>query len=245
MFAGSGAGDRDRRQHRAIRQLDLLGAGPAGLLKVADEHHFLVLERRCAQDALRQLECRTVARRAGRRPSRRRSPGRAATRSLVARTFSSAFLENSTSVARSSPPRPSIGLPGCLSCLLPAIAVAHAGRLVEQHDDLARADRRRDRQRALRKERPRERRDQSAGSPRPAGPAGTSDECCGAAPTDRGCAAGTSARGIRRRACARAGSGGSAPGSRAPTGRAGTGVSGRALRRVTAPSSSSRASTST
>ena len=46
-------------------KLHVLGAAPAGLLEVADEHRFPALERRRAQDAFGQLQRRTVARRAG------------------------------------------------------------------------------------------------------------------------------------------------------------------------------------
>ena len=163
-------------------------------------------------------------------PSRRRS--------LVARTFSSAFLANSTSVALSSPPSPSIGLAGRLACALPVIAVAHAGRLIEQHDDLARAARRGHRQRALRDERPRERGDDQQDAPPPAAAAGASGGCCGAAPTDTGSAGGTSATETRRPACARAGSGGSGSESPARRGRRET----RGSRKLTAPSSVARGS---
>ena len=88
-------------------------------------------------------------------------------------------------------------LPRGLARLSPVIAVAHARRLIEQDDHLARAARRGGGHRALLEERPRERQRRSARSPPRAAAAAPSGGSAGGGPTDTECAARTSATGTR------------------------------------------------
>ena len=180
-------GDRHRREHRALREMDFFGAGPAGLLEVADQHRFLPLQRRRGSGCFRRA---SAPDRSGSRPTSTFAAsiaGSSRGRSVVARMFSSAFLANSTSVARSSPPSRVDRLARRVARALPVVAVAHARRLIEQHDDLARAaaDARRasapcgmnGRANAATISSDRRRR---------AAAAGTSGGCAAAAPTDTG-----------------------------------------------------------
>ena len=135
--------DRHRRERHALGEVDLLLPLPAGLLEVADEDRFLARQRRAARG------CSPRASAPGRSACasdddlrRRRSRPRAAPRSDVARTV---LLGVSCRTARASRGRrrraPATTLRARLARALPVVAVAHAGRLIEQDDDLARAGR--------------------------------------------------------------------------------------------------------
>jgi len=150
--------DGNGRQRDGLAEMHVLGAGPSGLLKIGDQDRLAPLERRARQDALGQLQCGPVPSGAGRHL--RRAEGRLEA-SPIARGAHVLFgiaaeqHERGPVVGANRVDSRTRGVGGAL----PAVAVAHARRLVEQDDDLAAAAGGGDRgRRALGEEGPRERR---------------------------------------------------------------------------------------
>ncbi len=146
-------------------------------------------------------------------------------RSDVERSATSAFDAKNTTEPRSDGFRPLIVLLRRRERVLPAIAVAHAVRAIEEHDDFARAAAARGRRRPCAGRTDARTPARSAPAPPAAARAAASAGSAGAAPTDTESAAGTSATGTARRSGAPAESDAAPPASRGPRGRRGRAAS--------------------
>ena len=130
--------DRHGADRHAVGEAHFFRSAPAGVLEIADQHRLAALERRPAEDAFRELQRGAVARRA-RSHARRvdRAP-----RAACGPRWRACSLRRCARRARASrgrrrrgPARPRAPRPRAI----PVVAVAHARRLIEQDDDLARA----------------------------------------------------------------------------------------------------------
>ena len=107
-------------------------------LKIGDEDHLAPRQRRLARDAARQLQRRTVARRAG-SGLPRATAAFSRPRSGVDRSATSAPDAKNTIDARSDGADLADRIARRRGCARPAIAVRHAVGPVDQDDDFARA----------------------------------------------------------------------------------------------------------